>query len=274
MLKRLRPASPPPSTPSIPLVSDPSDSCRHQPKRRRILPPSLDGQSRHLVFRTSEDDGEEDDDDEDDMSLAYDRNPSGAGPSGSTVHNTEYQSANTFLHELHALHKHRLIFSPSWQPSSPPRPSPASRYQDKSYLPQIPDYHRPPNKDSSGMQSFQSELPYEEVQSVKERYGDTNKFRPCLFLLRLPISYLADCWAPGFSLGENNLINHHSTRSLHCKDSSFLFTSLDNFFQLMTLFRSRSSQRSSRIFSAWLSTLVTLIRRVALNSMGSLAISL
>ncbi|KAJ7139896.1 hypothetical protein C8R44DRAFT_765698 [Mycena epipterygia] len=178
MLKRHRPVSPPPSGgPSIPLVSDPPDSHRRESKRRRILPPSLDGQSRHSMFRTYEDDGEEDDDE------VEERSPPSFGPPGSTVQNTQYESANTFLHDLHALHRHRLIFT------SPPLQhlelSPTPYRHDKSYVPPIPDYPRAPDKnDSSGMQDFGCEPPFEEVQSVKDRYEDANRLLGSLFLTR------------------------------------------------------------------------------------------
>ncbi|KAJ7431793.1 hypothetical protein B0H11DRAFT_2128452 [Mycena galericulata] len=180
MLKRLRPASPPASIPSIPLVLDPSDSHRHESKRRRILPPSLDGQSRRSTFRTN-DDGEDDDDD-DEMNLSDASNPPGCV---SAVHNSEYESANNFLHELHASHRHRLIFSPSWQPPLHPESLSALQYQDKVYVERILDYPRlADEKDSSGTQDFGSGLPFEEVQSVKERYEDTNKLLGSLFLTR------------------------------------------------------------------------------------------
>ncbi|KAJ7130117.1 hypothetical protein C8R43DRAFT_1025982 [Mycena crocata] len=177
MLKRLRPVSPSPSAPTVPLVSDPSDSYRPEPKRRRILPPSLDGQSRHSRFRTDEDDEDDDDDDDINPSVGY------SGPSGSTMHNTEYSSANTFLHDLHALHRHRLIFSAP-TPSFPlPQLSPVPHYPDKSYLP-IPDDSAPNKSRSSGVPDLGCKLPFEEVQSVKERYEDTNKLLGSLVLTR------------------------------------------------------------------------------------------
>ncbi|KAJ7706425.1 hypothetical protein B0H17DRAFT_629033 [Mycena rosella] len=201
MLKRLRPVSPPPSGPSIPLVSDPAPSHRREPKRRRILPPSLDGQSRHSMFRTDEDDGEEDDDE---LNLLDGRNPSGSG----SVHNIEYQSANTVLHDLHALHRHRLIFS---SPSSSYLMHPDSRGLHspvKSYVPPIPDYSRGSDdtQDTSGRQAFGCELPFEEVQSVKERYEDTNSPSP-LSSFSISILCWADSWVLCFSLGESSLTN-------------------------------------------------------------------
>ncbi|KAJ6509302.1 hypothetical protein C8R47DRAFT_17559 [Mycena vitilis] len=180
MLKRHRPVSPPPPGPSIPLVSDTlPDSHRRESKRRRILPPSLDGQARRSSFGIDEDDGEEDDDEMDG------RTPSGSRAPGSNVHNAEYESANTFLHDLHALHRHRLIFASPSPPFQPEISSPL-RFQHKPYLPpSLPDYPRIPDKqDASGMRDFGRGLPFEEVQSVKERYEDTNRLLGSLFLTR------------------------------------------------------------------------------------------
>ncbi|KAJ7275271.1 hypothetical protein B0H12DRAFT_1086527 [Mycena haematopus] len=180
MLKRQRAISPPPSNPAIPLVSDPTESHRRESKRRRVLPPSLDGQYRHAAFRGTEDDGEEDDEEVD---FSGRQNPPDAAPSRSAAYNTEYQSANTFLHDLHALHRHRLIFSSPPSPLLQPGLLPF-RDDEKSYLPPIANYSRTLDKQdlSGGMQGF--ELPVEEVQSVKERYEDTNRLLGSLFLTR------------------------------------------------------------------------------------------
>ncbi|KAJ7786072.1 hypothetical protein B0H16DRAFT_1355206 [Mycena metata] len=181
MLKR-RAISPPPGS-AIPLVSDPPDSYRRESKRRRILPPSLDGQSRRSILPAEDEDGEEDD--EDDVHLSNGRNPFGPGPSASPVHNTEYESANTFLHDLHALQRHRLIFSSSSPPFLQPDIPAAPHTQDKSYLSPMPDFARTPDKkDPSGMHDFGCGPSVEEVQSVKERYEDTNKLLGSLFLTR------------------------------------------------------------------------------------------
>ncbi|KAF7339663.1 hypothetical protein MSAN_02181300 [Mycena sanguinolenta] len=169
MLKRQRAISPPPSNLEIPLVSDTPESHRRESKRRRVLPPSLDGQSRHAAF-PAEDDGEEDDYDVDSSDS---RNPPDVASSGSTTYNTEYQSANIFLHDLHALHRHRLLFSSP--PSAFIRPGPFSPpVQEKSFLLPIVDLPRTVDKQElSGMQGFG----IEEVDKVKERYEDTNRLR-------------------------------------------------------------------------------------------------
>ncbi|KAJ7225746.1 hypothetical protein GGX14DRAFT_422139 [Mycena pura] len=181
MLKRLRPASPPPAL-DIPFIPDVIPDS-HRRKRPRILPPSLNGEERHAMHDTNEDDGEEDDDE---AEIIVNHNAPGVGPSGSTAPSTEYQSANTFLHDLHALHRHRLIFSPpSLSPALQPGHSPAPRYPEKSCLPTTPDYpHLADKKDGTGLQDFRCELPPEEVQRVKERYEETNKLLGYLFLTR------------------------------------------------------------------------------------------
>ncbi|KAJ7169651.1 hypothetical protein C8R46DRAFT_1089514 [Mycena filopes] len=175
MLKR-RAISPPPGS-TVPLVSDPHP---RESKRRRILPPSLDGQSRRSMVHADEDDGEVDDDE--DVHFSNGRNQFGPDPSTSAAHNTEYESANTFLHDLHALHRHRLIFSSSFpQPEFAATP----HTQDKSYLAPIPDFGRTSDKqDPSGVLGFGCGPSIEEVQSVKERYEDTNKLLGSLFLTR------------------------------------------------------------------------------------------
>ncbi|KAF8213302.1 hypothetical protein K438DRAFT_1085944 [Mycena galopus ATCC 62051] len=190
MLKRQRALSPPPSAPAVPLVSETPESQCRESKRRRILPPSLDGQSRRPTFLTEDD--REEDDDEDDIDHAGQRIPPAAAPSGATAYNTEYESANTFLHDLHALHRHRLIFASP--PSSPGLLSPPHS-QDKSHLPQITDYSQMLDKqDLSGVHDFGHGLSVQEVESVKERYEDTNRLRQFSIHCSIPISYLTDCW--------------------------------------------------------------------------------
>ncbi|KAJ6519594.1 hypothetical protein C8R45DRAFT_952029 [Mycena sanguinolenta] len=179
MLKRQRAISPPPSNPEIPLVSDTPESHRRESKRRRVLPPSLDGQSRRAAF-PAEDDGEEDDDY--DAHPSDRQNPADSASSGSTAYNTEYQSANTFLHDLHALHRHRLLFSSPPQPLLQPTLFPPP-VQEKLYFPQIVDPPRMVDKqDLSGTHGFG--LPAEEVENVKERYEETNRMLGSLFLTR------------------------------------------------------------------------------------------
>ncbi|KAJ7630711.1 hypothetical protein FB45DRAFT_916340 [Roridomyces roridus] len=176
MLKRPRAPSPPSSSSSVPLLDD--EHASYQPKRRRILPPSLDGQSRRSesMFATDNDDGEEEYDQDDTMTYPDSHQ---LPPVASSSHNTEYESANTFLHELHASHRHRLIFSPSWHPSSP--------YEGKAYASpmQLPLHPEAPEKTGvGGMAGFAHGLPFEEEKCVKDRYEDTNKRLGSFFLTR------------------------------------------------------------------------------------------
>ncbi|KAK7064417.1 hypothetical protein R3P38DRAFT_2824372 [Favolaschia claudopus] len=183
MLKRQRAISPPPSNPSVPLVTDEPESFHRDSKRRRVLPPSLDGPSRNSILRTEEDDGEEDDDDGS-MNHPY---PSGvaAFQSQSTSRNTEYESANTFLHDLHALHRHRLIFS-SPLPQYPPIEQTPAPHRDKSQLPPTLEYSSMSfdKQDLSGFRDRGLGVPVKEAESVKERYEDTNRLLGSLFLTR------------------------------------------------------------------------------------------
>ncbi|KAF7306718.1 hypothetical protein MIND_00463500 [Mycena indigotica] len=140
MLKRARASSPSPTS-DIPLVVD-EDVPR---KRARIVPPSLNGQERSATLPHDSDDGEEDDPRETTSSVEQ------------SIVNTQYQQANTFLHELHTLHRHRLIFA-----------SPTPRYPDKGMLPQV---------------QCKSELDPESVQ-IQQRYEESNKLLGNLFLNR------------------------------------------------------------------------------------------
>ncbi|KIJ68751.1 hypothetical protein HYDPIDRAFT_106992 [Hydnomerulius pinastri MD-312] len=132
MLKRQRPATPPPSSlddapsyfpdrPVKPLPqrgADPSLSYEPRVKRRRVHAPVLDGQLRGWLtpnpihLNRGESDGEEDwvegvDD------AAEENHQSGALSSISPADAERYKHANTLLHELHALHQHRLLFTNS-----------------------------------------------------------------------------------------------------------------------------------------------------------------
>ncbi|KAJ3998454.1 hypothetical protein F5050DRAFT_1219304 [Lentinula boryana] len=115
MLKRQRAPSPPPSSSSnIPLIADstPTENARDT-KRRRIQPPVLDGRMRgwgtaqdtlYETFDAGEDDGEED-------IIEDDEYLPGSVPSDGANPNSSYKSTNGFLHELHTLQRHRVLFS-------------------------------------------------------------------------------------------------------------------------------------------------------------------
>jgi len=222
MLKRQRPPTPPPSHSDNPsLTPFPDRSIRPLPhreaypelssrechaKKRRIHPPVLDGAqrgwSKPLDQSTAHSDGEEDwIDGEDDDSAAY------AYPCVPTSPDyTNYKQTNSMLHEVHALHQHRLIFS---QPTSQPSPhvilhpnsgfltrplsmathqpsqsthgfcSPSSFSSDgKASIPALPECPLPgiahvvPVLNQS---AAYTPLDFHEVKSVRERYEDTNK---------------------------------------------------------------------------------------------------
>lgn len=190
MLKRQRPASPSPSSPSIPLITDSPlmDVNYRDTKRRRILPPVLDGPSRGWATHRETHNGEDEDEDDDEEVVVgndsqQDWHDAGAASSA------EYKATNNFLHELHALHQHRLAFA------SPPS------HLTAGFPPNLSDHSYPYTPATSGKTAslispepltthFQSrdldlytKGPVSisaldssiEVQRVKERYEDTNK---------------------------------------------------------------------------------------------------
>lgn len=237
MLKRQRPPTPPPSLDEIPSLTPfpdrpirpiphretPPDIFSHQSraKRRRIHPPVLDGAQRgwakppvSSVPHVDDSDGEEDwIDGEDDAET---------GHFAASPDYTDYKRANTMLHEMHALHQHRLMFTqPNSQPSShlylPPHaagfsapPPPMATHPHNLWHPTHGLRH-PPSISSNGklfiptlpecpLPEFYSHLlhaaqaptesaahtpwDFHEVKSVRERYEDTNKLLGSVFLSR------------------------------------------------------------------------------------------
>lgn len=176
MLKRQRQPSPPPSS-SVPLIADDIPN----QKRRRIQPPVLDGDARGRVWEP-EDDGEEDD---------YDLPASNQWPVVPQASpSSEYKSANSVLHDLHALHRHRIVFSSSnFDPNNQYSPLPNHPTTKASLSPEPLHYHAsasatksPPSSDfSESTVSLTSEGMFAEEQRVKERYEDTNKCVDLLF---------------------------------------------------------------------------------------------
>ncbi|KAF9073741.1 hypothetical protein BDP27DRAFT_1318077 [Rhodocollybia butyracea] len=178
MLKR-RASSPPPSSLSnIPIISDttPFEKLRDS-KRRRVDPPVLDGQMRgwgtprDVLYQSfgDEDDGEEDiiDDDND-----VPRN---------TSPDSTYKSTNDFLHELHALQRHRLLFSSN------------QGHSDKTSH----DYGYPLHQPGKGMPDaplhqrehydtmpLASEEKRHEFDSVREHYEEMNRLLGSVVLSR------------------------------------------------------------------------------------------
>lgn len=210
MLKRQRQVSPTPTFSSVPLViADPyADFAGRDTKRRRTLPPVLDGVCRGwahapLFINNEEDDGEEDYISDDEIenivpnsSINFSLTQQQPGDKAG------YTSANSFLRELHTLQQHRLLFS-SPPPSHSPSASTSPFLCDSNSKDTAHSYHSPPIKDhfthglplqlpierpqvSSHMSSTPSTaklsqqqshgFPIDEIHSVTEHYEDTNKY--------------------------------------------------------------------------------------------------
>jgi len=173
MLKRQRPASPPPSMPTIPLVDDPpfETSVRpsHQSKRRRLLPPVLDGQVRGW----GKIDGEDGDDE--DYEEYEEGSPDATHPDSRLADITGYKSVNGVLSELHELHRRRHFPSSSFNPHlswlQPILPSCQAR-----------DKNGTPTQLQSGFSD--DVVPTDELLRVTERYEDTNRLLRSSFLSR------------------------------------------------------------------------------------------
>ncbi|KIK02297.1 hypothetical protein K443DRAFT_677692 [Laccaria amethystina LaAM-08-1] len=182
MLKRQRPSSPPPSISNIPLVDDSS----HNFKRRRILPPILDGPSRGWGTSQEEDIYEED-------ASTSDEEGENTTASSSNRDVVEYSSANTVLRELHTLNQHRLTRAFA-SPSGNAAHSSAHFIDPCSYSHSIclSKSHLPPISDRLRVQAeTKISLPHEPLSSnsdesriVMQRYEDTNRLLGSLFLSR------------------------------------------------------------------------------------------
>ncbi|KAF5368421.1 hypothetical protein D9758_002374 [Tetrapyrgos nigripes] len=179
MLKRQRPASPPLSSSNVPLLTDSSNLEAPNAKRRRTLPPVLDGKLRGWTTPSEPiddgDDGYEDEDEDDGIlhqqdhstTFQYDHSP--------------YKSTNNLLHELHTLNKHRLLFAPPQEPFHDP--------QSHMDVPQISYYPGSTSFQSQYTSKRVSDIPaafestepapqqkeMKESQSVRTRYEDTNR---------------------------------------------------------------------------------------------------
>ncbi|KAL0575028.1 hypothetical protein V5O48_006929 [Marasmius crinis-equi] len=183
MLKRQRAPSPPPSVSNV-SSTGPFDLVLPFSKRQRMLPSEGLSQPNH-----SHGHWEEDEEYSDDLEN---------GVSQSAIVNSPYKETNSVLYELHTLHRHRLLFSQSQQRSSThkfgilseaakhandagptqslPQPIAAS-YQHLT--PSSPLDNRIPHSGSNS-----DAHPEHEVQSVRERYEDTNRLLGSLFLSR------------------------------------------------------------------------------------------
>lgn len=169
MLKRQRAPSPP----LIPFIPD---DIPHS-KRPRILPHILDSKGRGDIHQDNLD--EENEDPDALRGEFWPRTRPVPSPS-------EYRSTNSKLYELHALNRHRMIFSNAYPPAILDTSSchaPPSRV-----IPRPLPRHDPGDYSSSGPNDEQREEQdsdiREESQRVKERYEDTNKFDNLPFVLQ------------------------------------------------------------------------------------------
>lgn len=192
MLKRQRASSPSPLTQTpateLPLMSSVPTSSEHGVKRRRLLSPPLDGQSRGWGIPPvpSEDEVEEDDIMEDDSP-----NPWATTTKPSLSGAGEYKAANSLLHDLHAEQQHRRLMSPSHSSSS--SPGPFSSHGWPSSTPQVPPAGKldvmpilspNPMQDTLLAEKYRESLQASETNvrlfcdddvSVYNRYGETNR---------------------------------------------------------------------------------------------------
>lgn len=176
MLKRQRPSSPPPSISNIPLVDDSS----HDFKRRRILPPILDGPSRGWGTSQEEDIYEED-------AGTSDEERENTSSSSSNPDVVEYSSANTVLRALHTLNQHRLTQAFASPPRNAARSS--AHFIDPYSYSHLSKSHLPPISDRLRAQAeTRISLPHEPLSSnsdesriVMQRYEDTNRYPDYLY---------------------------------------------------------------------------------------------
>ncbi|KIY63669.1 hypothetical protein CYLTODRAFT_425889 [Cylindrobasidium torrendii FP15055 ss-10] len=93
---------------------------------------------------------------------------------------TQYSPANNMLYELHALQRHRLIFSNSYPPAMPDATPPRH--------PSTPNPFEPPTSATTAStpppSTPQSAADNDEGQKVKEHYEDQNRLLRSLFLSR------------------------------------------------------------------------------------------
>lgn len=174
MLKRQRPSTPPSFVPSTPFVDESLDATRDV-KRRRILPPSVDGKSRGWAIMDSPDDND------DEGYIPYHENPVQlhAGLTG-TFGSADYKQTNTVLQELHTLHQHRLLFASNASSSQASSHSHCLTQYAQSNYDDVPTKAVTTSQpEVSGCDHSTSTHPNShlstELQRVTQRYGDMNR---------------------------------------------------------------------------------------------------
>jgi len=178
----------------VPLPSSDPTSSEHGAKRRRILAPSLDGASRGWGQLPIPSDDETDNDDRmGDDTLNFWPSPSTAERSLGGA--SEYKTANSLLHDLHAEQQHRRLMSLSLH-SSPSSPRPFSQGWS-SLNPQQPPAGKPhlaPHlyQDVQLAGKYQQDVRINEAMNrvsdgdagVYDWYEETNRFLGSAFLER------------------------------------------------------------------------------------------
>lgn len=188
MLKRQRPSSPPPSKLSVPLLdSSPVDMMGRDSKRRRTLPPVLDGPSRGWEQPEGNDSERYDLEEYSDDELVESEQT--RVDDSSRTDSAEYKSANSVLRELHTLYQHRLAFSTT-SPSlnSPAGSNPRSlqsqpmsdtynaHCEHSRFLPVIPEHPKGLSYPGNSVGIGNEQMLENEVHRVTERYENTNRW--------------------------------------------------------------------------------------------------
>ena len=200
MLKRQRPATPPPSSlgdppsflpngPIRPLLpSQPVEPSQPRSKRQRTQPPPLDGALRGWLVSEPAGPHWESDGEEDWIEDPHSRMGSPLPPPTTA---SQYKDANSLLHELHVLNQHRLLFahqSRDRRPNLNPRVTlpltqdplvghgPAAWTNGSLYHPPPSQFARDGLTGRSYNEFAEGKGLVEEVQSVRQRYEGTNRY--------------------------------------------------------------------------------------------------
>ncbi|KAJ3571350.1 hypothetical protein NP233_g3821 [Leucocoprinus birnbaumii] len=180
MLKRQRASSPVPQSPSIPsdVASSEGIIDIRNLKRRRVAPPSLDGQTRGWNTHPSNPSSAEEEYEEDKYvgdELSREAKFVQSETRGREGSNVEYAEVNSVLKEMHILHKHRQLFVLP----VPPLPHVSQDYH--SAHPEMLDKTR---LSSAASPVFGYHKSTEESARVYEHYEGTNRSLASAFLSR------------------------------------------------------------------------------------------
>ena len=236
MLKRQRPVSPPPTFSSVPLIvtEPPAELVGRNTKRRRTLPPVLDGayrgwaQAPPLPINNVEDDEEDyiSDDEVENIAPNFSINCS-LTQLQQPEDKAEYTSTNNVLRELHTLQQHRLLFSSlplsvsSRSSNLKDAPHASNILSHSGYssplnkgqfnlLPQLP-IERPRSPIAKFSQQQGHAFPINEMNSITEHYEGTNKY----VVLQTP-------WQASIDLFVSFFLREGSWDPYFCQEDVFL----------------------------------------------------